>query len=274
MKAVVSALIKKMFVRGRRLSWKCMVLILIFISFVPHSYLFWNSEWNNVLETGNSGICFGDTQGMGLAVVFQKVLCVHMKANGAAVTIPWFRKTNRLMLVPVGSYMRTNMKIWIFVCAPVYGSQKTATWLVAALLLCNHVTSCGYIMCTTSAPLFRGFLSFFHRKKLIPLISNQMKGSTASLLAFSTLALMPTAIAKDGRDDDNPPSDKVNPVFVQDAKSSNVNVPGGGGYTLSQVQSSKSLAVINGKVVDLSSWVSQHPGGAAAIQDCEWFIFI
>ena len=69
------------------------------------------------------------------------------------------------------------------------------------------------------------------------------------------------------------PSDKVTPVIGQAPGGTNSGTTTGngnrGGFTISQIQSSNSLAVINGKVVDLSSWVSQHPGGAAAIQDCK-----
>lgn len=37
-------------------------------------------------------------------------------------------------------------------------------------------------------------------------------------------------------------------------------------YTMSEIAASTSLAVINGAVVDLSSWVNQHPAGSSPIQ--------
>lgn len=37
-------------------------------------------------------------------------------------------------------------------------------------------------------------------------------------------------------------------------------------YSMAEITSSTSLAVINGAVIDLSSWVNRHPGGSSPIQ--------
>lgn len=72
----------------------------------------------------------------------------------------------------------------------------------------------------------------------------------------------------DDRDDDNTKTTTVQPT-VQPVAKPVVTKPGAVSYTMAEVKANntpaKCWSVVNGKVYNLSSWISKHPGGSGAI---------
>ena len=90
-----------------------------------------------------------------------------------------------------------------------------------------------------------------------------MKPTLLICLSATSLAacMMPGALAADSEE-----ARASGRVIRRSPGSTAAATAGTATYTMSQIQSSSSLSAINGKVVDLSSWVNQHPGGAAPIR--------